>query len=121
MAKTQKATIVGDLFRVPKGKVKKRTQWKRWVAHPELAKCGESRPAHAAADGTEVRFNEPFIVDGEPLMFPRDPNGSIENIINCHCEMQIFWKEEEVEPEEPNISDVSDDEVVSILETLLLH
>src|SRR5205814_4464979 len=46
------------------------------------------RPAHAQAqidyaDG--IPITEPFIVNGEPLMFPGDPSGSIGNIINCRC------------------------------------
>lgn len=47
------------------------------------------RPAHEAA---EVRYgndpipvDEPFIVGGEALMFPGDPNGSAGNVINCQC------------------------------------
>jgi len=48
---------------------------------------GGMRPAHAAAHYMQqtVPFDEPFIVDGEELMYPTDPKGSPENIINCHC------------------------------------
>lgn len=45
------------------------------------------REAHLAADGQEVSISEPFIVDGESMMFPGDPNlgASAGNIINCRC------------------------------------
>jgi uncharacterized protein with gpF-like domain len=46
------------------------------------------RPAHQAAgqayqDG--IPIDEPFIVGGERLMHPGDPNGSPGNVINCRC------------------------------------
>lgn len=44
-----------------------------------------SREAHIKMDGAKVPYNKPFIVDGEELMYPGDPNGSPANIINCHC------------------------------------
>ena len=45
------------------------------------------RDAHIAADGQQVPINEPFIVDGESLMFPGDTSlgASAGNIINCRC------------------------------------
>jgi len=49
-----------------------------------------TRPGHANADFTYALFPIPaidnFIVTGESLKFPRDPNGSPGNIINCRCE-----------------------------------
>lgn len=44
-----------------------------------------TRDWHAEADGQEVGIDEPFIVNGEELDYPGDPNGSDENIINCRC------------------------------------
>jgi hypothetical protein len=46
---------------------------------------GNPRPAHIAANGQEVDIDKPFIVMGESLEYPGDPNGSPENVINCHC------------------------------------
>lgn len=48
-----------------------------------------TRDAHLAADGQEVPISEPFIVDGESLMFPGDPSlgASPGNLINCRCGM----------------------------------
>lgn len=44
-----------------------------------------TREWHADADGQEVNIDEPYIVMGEALDAPGDPNGSPENIINCRC------------------------------------
>jgi hypothetical protein len=32
-----------------------------------------------------IPVSKPFVVDGEELMFPRDPQGSAGNVINCRC------------------------------------
>ena len=56
-------------------------QKKEWIA----ADDERTREWHAAADGQTVGLDEPFIVEGEALDFPGDPNGSPENIINCRC------------------------------------
>lgn len=45
----------------------------------------KTRIGHVFADGQIVDADEPFLVDGEYLMFPGDPNGSPGNIINCRC------------------------------------
>lgn len=57
---------------------------KEWVAVVD----SRTRDAHKKADGQRVPINEPFIVNGEKLMYPGDPNGSAENIINCRCTMR---------------------------------
>lgn len=46
---------------------------------------GRTRPAHDDADGQRVGMTEPFVVDGEELMYPGDPNGRAANVINCRC------------------------------------
>lgn len=43
------------------------------------------RITHILADGQIVDVDEPFHVGGEDLMFPRDPSGTPENTIFCHC------------------------------------
>ena len=53
-----------------------------------------TRPAHADADGQIVEVGEPFIVDGEELQYPGDPDGSPENTINCRCATAILTPEE---------------------------
>ena len=54
---------------------------KEWLA----ANDERTREEHSAADGQTVALNETFEVGGEDLMFPGDPSGSAENIINCRC------------------------------------
>lgn len=54
---------------------------KRWVHSGKR----QPRPEHVDAHGQLVPANDPFIVDGEALMYPRDPNGSPGNTINCGC------------------------------------
>jgi hypothetical protein len=47
-----------------------------------------TRPAHIQAEKDYTKgipVNEAFIVDGEALQYPGDPNGSAGNIINCRC------------------------------------
>jgi uncharacterized protein with gpF-like domain len=55
---------------------------KKWL-HSPLAK--EPRPDHVAAHGMVVPADEPFPVGDPPLMYPHDPNGAAEDVINCHC------------------------------------
>jgi hypothetical protein len=54
---------------------------KQWLHLP----IGVPRLGHLLADTQIVPVDEPFMVEGEELMFPRDPSGSPENTINCHC------------------------------------
>lgn len=44
-----------------------------------------SRRTHDLADGQVRDVDEPFLVGGEKLMYPRDPDGSAANTINCGC------------------------------------
>jgi hypothetical protein len=45
------------------------------------------RPAHEDADGQEQPLDQPFIVDGEMLMYPGDTDlgASAGNVCNCRC------------------------------------
>jgi uncharacterized protein with gpF-like domain len=54
---------------------------KTWVAILDKS----TREAHMIADGQEIKTNDKFIVDGESLNYPRDPNGSSANVIRCRC------------------------------------
>jgi len=55
---------------------------KRWL-HIPAARV--PRLGHILADGQTVDVDADFVVEGEELMFPRDPSGSPENTIFCHC------------------------------------
>lgn len=54
---------------------------REWIA----ASDERTRDDHNAADGQVVGVNEPFDVGGEALMYPGDPSGSPEQIVNCRC------------------------------------
>lgn len=64
--------------------------WKRWVATSD----NRTRDAHADMDGVEVSKDEPFVVDGEELMFPGDISlgASAKNVCNCRCTVVYFIK-----------------------------
>lgn len=63
--------------------------------HQWLASIDEAtREEHAAADGTIVNIDEPFIVGGESLYYPGDPAGSAWNICNCRCTTIPVFEEE---------------------------
>lgn len=55
---------------------------KKWL-HSPLAKV--PRPGHLAMHGKTVGIDEAFPTGTPPLMYPHDPNGSAEDVINCHC------------------------------------
>ncbi len=44
-----------------------------------------TRDAHLAADGQTIALDGSYLVGGETLDFPGDPDGSAENIIKCRC------------------------------------
>jgi len=67
------------------GELDARDAFKAWDSTGD----GKVREWHKEAeDQGEIPFDEPFIVDGEELMYPGDPAGSPENIINCRCRLK---------------------------------
>ena len=68
-----------------------RTLKKRWMTSMD----GKERSWHGAANGQEVDFDKPFLVDGEYMQRPGE--GSARNVINCRCSMMPFPV-----PEPPN-------------------
>jgi HK97 family phage portal protein len=56
---------------------------RQWLKTPD----GRTRDEHAemVGDIAIVGIDEPFIVGGEPLMYPGDFNGSAWNVISCRC------------------------------------
>lgn len=54
---------------------------KLWIATLD----GRTRITHASLHGSKVPYYESFNVGGERLRYPRDPNGSAENVANCRC------------------------------------
>lgn len=50
--------------------------------------AGERRPAHVAAEAAYAGghpIDQPYIINGAALMYPRDPAGPAAEIINCQC------------------------------------
>lgn len=54
---------------------------KTWIAILDT----RTRLSHAEADSQQVAIDEDYSVNGEGLLYPRDPEGSLGNIINCRC------------------------------------
>ena len=38
-----------------------------------------------------IPVDEPFDVDGEPMMYPHDPSGSAFNVVNCRCYVEFLY------------------------------
>lgn len=53
----------------------------QWIA----TRDGRTRDAHAEADGQIQPVTSPFIVGGDPMLYPGDPNGGADNTVNCRC------------------------------------
>lgn len=68
---------------------------KKWMA----ANQERTRDHHKRANGQVVKLDEPFIVDGEPLMFPGDSSlgAGAGNTINCRCWYMRILEGEELE------------------------
>lgn len=49
------------------------------------------RAEHTALDGQVLLIDEPFDVDGEPMMAPHDPNASAGNVVNCACDIGYIY------------------------------
>lgn len=58
---------------------------KRWDSERDR----RVRESHADADGQVVDVTAPFFVGGFYLMFPGDPMGPADEVINCRCEAVI--------------------------------
>lgn len=56
---------------------------KRWVAIEDHS----TREWHDDANGQEQPWLTPFMVDGEAMAYPGDPNGSGRNTVNCRCSL----------------------------------
>jgi hypothetical protein len=73
--------------------------------HPALLKRWKHIPVamvprigHLLANNQDRKPGEPFLVEGEELQYPRDPNGSAENTINCHCLVIPHFDDAQLKP-----------------------
>ena len=74
-----------------------KNQWKTGF-NPRPYQNGKIYPSkakwnHEEVDGQVRTVGEPFLVSGEELMRPRDPNGSAENICGCNCVLIPYIEE----------------------------
>lgn len=67
---------------------------KQWRKSGKL----RGRLEHVLADGQTRDVDKPYDVGGEKLMYPRDPNGSAKNTINCGCESLPWMDSWQVRP-----------------------
>ena len=63
---------------------------KQWIT----AIDGRERPAHNAANGQIVDFDDYFLVGGEQLKRAGDPRGSAANVVNCRCAIAHIPKDD---------------------------
>lgn len=69
------------------------TEYERmWLATAD----SRTRETHRVADGQRVGVADPFMVGGFPLMFPGDPTGPPQEVINCRCTSLLLEKGENV-------------------------
>jgi uncharacterized protein with gpF-like domain len=47
------------------------------------------RASHRHVDGVTLPLYQPFMVGGYPLMFPGDPMGPADEVVNCRCDLVI--------------------------------
>lgn len=55
--------------------------FKVWLATDDT----RTRPTHDKADGQRTLLSEPFRVGGAQLLYPGDPRGPAQEVINCRC------------------------------------
>lgn len=55
--------------------------FKVWLATDDT----RTRPTHKEADGQRTLLTSPFVVGGAQLLFPGDPRGPAQEVINCRC------------------------------------
>lgn len=90
-----RATSVGQDLAIREGQITgaiSNELLKRWLYRHDT----RTRDAHISAGETNgwIPMNRPFSTPLGPLMFPRDPNGSASNTINCRCRVQYSLPED---------------------------
>ena len=60
---------------------------KVWVATGDA----RGREWHTALMDQSLPMDEPFDVDGDPMLYPHDPSGSAFNIVNCRCYIEFLY------------------------------
>jgi len=82
-------------------------EFKRWLATLD----GRERDSHFEAHGQIQPMDEPFEVGKSLLMYPGDPDGDIEELANCRCDMiPIITADQEFSQADVWAGDVDPDE-----------
>lgn len=63
---------------------------KRWSSVGD----DRTRPSHADANGQTVWMDEPFIVGGEYLDAPHDPNAPAAQVVQCRCRVLFLYDDD---------------------------
>jgi len=66
---------------------------KVWIATEDA----RTRPSHTEADKQRTLLLSPFRVGGADLMFPGDPRGPAQEVINCRCSLLPVVLGEEID------------------------
>jgi hypothetical protein len=61
------------------------SKWWQHSGNPHSPRLTHIAAADAYGEGNALDMDEPFIVGGEPMSGPHDPNASAENVVNCGC------------------------------------
>lgn len=86
---------------------------RRWIA----VKDGRTRHSHGRADGQIREVDEPFDIDGHPMMYPGDLRGPAKEVYNCRCSMRTVEEDGiEAEPRKMRVTDPLSGEVTIINE-----
>ena len=85
IARTE-TTAAANYGAIQSGAVSGYEMQKRWIS----ALDKRTRDPHGSTNGQKVGEKEPFIVGGEQLLYPGDPNGSAGNVINCRCTVAVI-------------------------------
>ncbi len=78
---------------------------KQWI---HIMASRVPRISHMIASGQVQDVGDSFEVGGEELMYPRDPNGSPENTINCHCLLAPYMDESDLKPTPAQLKTLKD-------------
>lgn len=62
----------------------------QWIA----TRDGRTRESHASADGQIVAVVAPFQVGGASMLYPGDPAGPADEVVNCRCALAALTPEE---------------------------
>lgn len=84
---------------------------KVWVATGDA----RGREWHTALMDQSLPMDEPFDVDGEPMLYPHDPSGSAFNVVNCRCYIEFLY----VGDTRPDGSVIGESELPTVEDTML--